>query len=185
MREERFKDELQRLTPIIVEDSKDIVYLKDGTLKLVSFLRQNVVTLLFDIFLRCAKECEGQKKVSSFTIFRQHWQELKASKNLGLLSVAKAYQGVKKLSKVLEESYAEMNEEEYRDTLNDWVIETLVDIRHTPPKQPEQRLFRYLGLLYRSKFPIKNERFEIAEDLQVHFEDLICQELSHLLQSSS
>ena len=89
-----------------------------------------------------------------------------SSENLGLLSVAKAYQGVKKLSKVLEESYAEISEEEYRDTtLNDWVIETLVDIRHTPPKQPKQRLFRYLGLLYRSKFPIKNECLEMIADV--------------------
>jgi hypothetical protein len=58
MREERFKDELHRLTPIIVEDNKDFTFLKEGILKLANFLRQNVLGIIFDIFLRCAKECE-------------------------------------------------------------------------------------------------------------------------------
>ena len=93
--------------------------------------------------------------MSSFNIFKNYWSDLKASKNLGLLSVAKTYQAVKKLTKMLEESYGELNEEEYRDTMNEWVINTLIDIKHTPPKQPEQKLFRYLGLFYRSKYPIK------------------------------
>ena len=39
MREERFKDQLQKLTPIIVEDNKDFTFLKEGILKLTGFLR--------------------------------------------------------------------------------------------------------------------------------------------------
>ena len=101
MREERCQDELQKLTPIIVEDNKDFAFLKEGILKLINFLRQNVLNLIFGIFLRCAKECENQKKVNSFSLFKNYWVDLKGSKNLALLSVAKTYQAVKKLTKML------------------------------------------------------------------------------------
>jgi len=41
-------------------------------------------------------------------------------------------------------------------------MNTLIDIKHSNfVKGKEQKLFRYLGLLYRSKFPIKNELFEL------------------------
>lgn len=40
--------------------------------------------------------------------------------------------------------------------MNQWVLDTLVEIKHSGPlKEREQKLFRLLGLYYRSKFPIK------------------------------
>ena len=65
--------------------------------------------------------------------------------------------------------------------MNEWVMNTIVDIKHTQGKEQEQRLFRYLGLLYRSKFPIKNEQFELDQDIAEYFENLICMELKSLL----
>ena len=105
MREERFKDEIAKLTPVIVEDNKDFTFLKEGILKLVSFLRQNLIGIIFDIFLKCAKECQQEKKVSSFSIFKHYWIDLKESRSLGLLSVVKTYEAVKKLTRMLEDEY--------------------------------------------------------------------------------
>jgi hypothetical protein len=39
MREERFKDELEKLTPIIVEENRDFTYIKEGVIKVASFMR--------------------------------------------------------------------------------------------------------------------------------------------------
>lgn len=39
MREERFKEEVKKLTPIIIEENKDFTFLKEGILKLASYLR--------------------------------------------------------------------------------------------------------------------------------------------------
>lgn len=78
--------------------------------KLVNFLREGVFQVVFEIFLRCAKECEKEKKTSSFSIFKNSWIDIKASKNLGFMSAVKAYQAVKKVTKMLEENYGELNE---------------------------------------------------------------------------
>ena len=72
--------------------------------------------------------------MNSFSIFRNHWVDLKASKSLGFLSVVKVYQAVKKLTMMVEEDYAELLEEEYRDTMNEWIIHTLIDIKNTNSK---------------------------------------------------
>ena len=84
-----------------MEDNKDFTFLKEGILKLVSFLRQNVIGIIFDLFLRCAKDCENEKKASSFSIFKNYWLNLKSNRSLGLLSVVKTYEAVKKLTKLL------------------------------------------------------------------------------------
>jgi hypothetical protein len=39
-----------------------------------------------------------------------------------------------------------------------------------------------LGLYYRSKFPIKGEKFELEEDVKRHFEDAICREVALQMQ---
>jgi hypothetical protein len=72
-----------------------------------------------------------------------------------------------------------MKEREYRDTMNEWIINTIIDVKHSNNvKEKEQKLFRYLGLLYRSKFPIKNEQYELDSDVKEYFENIICSELS-------
>lgn len=54
-------------------------------------------------------------------------------------------------------------------------MNTLIDIRNSNTvKEIDQKLFRMLGLYYRSKFPIKGEKYEMDHDLKSHFEDLIC-----------
>lgn len=63
-----------------------------------------------------------------------------------------------------------------RDTLNNWMIDSLVEVRYASGKEKESRLFRFLSLYYRSKFPIKGERFELASDVKAYFEDLVCKE---------
>lgn len=55
MREERFRDEVARLQPIVIEDNKDFSYIKEGLAKTASFLRQQCFTVAFELFLRCAK----------------------------------------------------------------------------------------------------------------------------------
>lgn len=58
MREERFKDEMEKLTPIIVEENQDFSFLKVGVTKVANYLRDGVIQVIFEIFLRCAKEVE-------------------------------------------------------------------------------------------------------------------------------
>jgi len=55
--------------------------------------------------------------------------------------------------------------------LNEWVIETLTEIKHTksPEKLKEQKTFRLLGLLYRSRFPIKGQQYDLDSDVKKHF----------------
>lgn len=57
LREERFAEEVKKLTPIIVEENQDFTFVKEGILKLSSFLRENLISIVFEIFLKCAKEC--------------------------------------------------------------------------------------------------------------------------------
>jgi hypothetical protein len=61
--------------------------------------------------------------------------------------------------------------------MNEWVINTIIDIKNSKAKEEDQKLFRFLGLYYRSKFPIKGEKFELDDDLKAYFENLICQEI--------
>lgn len=44
-------------------------------------------------------------------------------------------------------------------------------------KLKEQKLFRLLGLLYRSKFPIKGQKYEIDHDVKKYFEESLCSEI--------
>jgi uncharacterized coiled-coil DUF342 family protein len=169
MREERFKDEVARLTPIIVEENKDFSYIKEGVLKTAAFLREHAFTVAFELFLRCAKECDREKKVSSFSIFRNCWAELKSARALGFQAALRAYEVVRKVAGTLEEGFCGV-EEGARDTMNQWVMDTLLEIGHSGgAKEKEQKLFRMLGLYYRSKFPIKGERFELDDDVRGHF----------------
>jgi len=39
--------------------------------------------------------------------------------------------------------------------MNEWVMNTIIDIKNAKARETDQKLFRYLGLYYRSKFPIK------------------------------
>lgn len=183
LREERFRDELARLTPIIVEDNQDFSYLKEGLLKTAGFLREQAFTVAFELFLRCAKECEREKKVSSFTVFRNCWAELRAARALGLQASLRAYEAMRKLAGTVEEGFCGVDPSCERDTLNQWVLDTLLEISHSGGKEKEQKLFRLLGLYYRSKFPIKGERFDLDPDVKRHFEDLVCREASLQLHS--
>lgn len=63
-----------------------------------NFLREVVINIIFEVFLKCAKECEKEKKTNSFTIFKNHWIEIKASKGLGFLASVKGYDSMKKLA---------------------------------------------------------------------------------------
>ena len=101
MREERFKEEVAKLQPIIVQDNKDYEYLEKGVGRAVGFLREAIVTVVFEVFLVCAKECEAQKKTSSYTIFKDYWGELKKNKSMGLLATVKTYEALRKLARWL------------------------------------------------------------------------------------
>lgn len=57
------------------------------------------------MFLKCAKDCEKEKKVSSFNIFKNYWTELKNNKGLGLLAAVKGYESMRKLAITLDEEY--------------------------------------------------------------------------------
>ena len=66
----------------------------------------------------------------------------------------------------------DINDSKYRDTLNEWVINTLTEIKYMKNgsgKIKEQKLFRLLGLLYRSRFPIQGEKYELDIDVKKHF----------------
>ena len=66
----------------------------------------------------------------------------------------------------------DINDSKYRDTLNEWVINTLTEIKHMKNgsgKNQEQKLYRILALLYRSRFPIKGEKYELDIDVKKHF----------------
>ena len=77
----------------------------------------------------------------------------------------------------------DINNSQYRDTLNEWVIGTLTEIKlgKSSEKLKEQKLFRLLGLLYRSKFSIKGQKYELDEDVKKHFEELLCSEIFFLM----
>lgn len=66
--------------------------------------------------------------------------------------------------------------------MNTWVVDTLVEVKHSATKEKETRLFRLLGLYYRSKFPIKGEQFELDPDVKAYFQDLVCREAVLQLQ---
>ena len=69
--------------------------------------------------------------------------------------------------KIVDEHYGEIDEEDLRGTINDWILESMVEIRNTNvKKEKERKLFRMLGLAYRSKFPIKGEKYEMTEDVK-------------------
>jgi hypothetical protein len=48
-------------------------------------------------------------------------------------------------------------------------------------KLKEQKLFRLLGLLYRSRFPIKGQKYELDLDVKKHFEELLCSEIFSIM----
>jgi hypothetical protein len=73
-----------------------------GVTKVANYLRDGVIQVIFEIFLRCAKEVEKEKKTNSFSIFKNYWIDLKSSKSLGFLSAVKSYESIKKLAKMLD-----------------------------------------------------------------------------------
>ena len=136
----------------------------------------------YNLFLTSAKECEGKKKVNSYTVFTNYWRELKRQKNYGFFAAVSSYKALYKVMKIVDEHYAEIDYEEQKGTLNEWVFESMVEIKNTNiVKEKERKLFRMLGLAYRSKYPIKGEKFEMTEDVRNYLENAICFEAMKLL----
>lgn len=78
------------------------------------------------------------------------------------------------------EGHCQLEERVDRDTMNEWIINTLIDIQSNTKmtnktERNEQKLFRMLGLCYRSKYPMKGELFTIDRDIKAYFEDQLCQ----------
>lgn len=48
--------------------------------------------------------------MNSFSIFKNFWNDIKASKSLGFMAAVKAYEATKKLNKTLDEDYGSLIE---------------------------------------------------------------------------
>ena len=57
MRAERFEDEVDRLTPIIIEEPSDYTVVKKSVRAVTDFLRNKVVEVVEHLFLMSAKDC--------------------------------------------------------------------------------------------------------------------------------
>lgn len=75
-----------------------------------------------------AKDCEANKKLNSFTIFMSYWNELKSKKNYGFGAVLSSYKSIKKVIKIIDEKYGELDLEEsgMQGTIDEWVVHSIV-----------------------------------------------------------
>lgn len=64
--------------------------------------------------------------------------------------------------RIIDENYAEAHfeqDEEFPGTIDEWVVNSVVEIRASVAKEQSRKLFRLLALKYRCKFPIKGEKW--------------------------
>ena len=57
MREERFKDEVDRLTPIVIEEPSDYTVVKKAVKEVTQFLRKKITEVVEHLFTMSAKDC--------------------------------------------------------------------------------------------------------------------------------
>jgi len=81
--------------------------LKNAVFQLTKYIRQAAVEVLYNLFILGTKECEGNKKLNSFTIFNNYFQELRARKSYGYSSTITCYKSLKKVMRIIDENYAE------------------------------------------------------------------------------
>ncbi len=51
------------------------------------------------------KECEGNKKLNSFTVFNNYWKELKSRKSYGYAAAVACYRSLRKVMLIIDEEY--------------------------------------------------------------------------------
>lgn len=66
------------------------------------------------------KECQGNKKLNSFTIFNNYWKELKARKSYGYAATIGAYRSLRKVMKIVDQGYGEVDlqDSQHKETID-------------------------------------------------------------------
>lgn len=120
-----------------------------------------------------------------------YWGELLKNKHYGYLVLVQALKSIQQLQQFIKYDRDEIfdlnNNSIYRDTLNQWIINSLVQIKHTKKneKLKEQKLFRLLGLYYRSKFPIQGHKYQLDDDVKKYFQENICEQIFVLISHNN
>ncbi len=97
-------------------------------------MREKVISVAYEIFLTSAKECENEKKTNSYNVFLNFWSELVKSKHLGYHALTQCLKSMSQVEKLIvydKSQIFDINSSQYRDTLNEWIIGNLTEIKHS------------------------------------------------------
>ena len=76
--------------------------MKNAVIHLTKFMREKVFEVAYNIFVVSARECEGKKKLNSYTVFTNYWNELKKQKSYGFATAASSYKAIYKVIKIID-----------------------------------------------------------------------------------
>mmetsp|Transcript_4779 Transcript_4779/g.3973 ORF Transcript_4779/g.3973 Transcript_4779/m.3973 type:complete len:188 (+) Transcript_4779:1021-1584(+) len=179
----------------------------DKFISVFNQMRCSIVENIFEVFVRSANHA-FQRKVNSLILFTININELKENQKDVWLSYLGSYQKVKAIVEENSPHYDKilMSEidgramkkikktktvdVEFRDNTNQWIEDTLVEVRERraydrkDPKNMENLyLFRLLTIKYRILYPLKGHTpVDVDPDLNVTLENRICQTLHRLVQ---
>eukprot|EP01017_Pseudomicrothorax_dubius_P033504 TRINITY_DN4496_c0_g1_i10.p1 TRINITY_DN4496_c0_g1~~TRINITY_DN4496_c0_g1_i10.p1 ORF type:complete len:342 (-),score=109.82 TRINITY_DN4496_c0_g1_i10:128-1153(-) len=168
---------------------------------LLSYLRDSICDILFEVFVRSADKA-NQNRANSFVLFTLNISELKNRGLRGFLLLLKVYAAMRKIirkglpfygrlkNKVLSGRHIDLDEMltnekllhdmEFRDNFNRWVEQTLLAAlaRRKQERAREDSeamwLFRLLSILYRTRYPVRGVDIRVDRDLQITLQDKIC-----------
>jgi hypothetical protein len=74
MLERKLKEDVERLTPIVINQPEELETVKVAMRETLEGLRREVAGVVEGVFLGCVKECEKNKKINSFIVFSNYWK---------------------------------------------------------------------------------------------------------------